>query len=140
MRNLFFISSTCAALFFCAAFASAETKTSVPVLNEITATDSHISSMGRTEKNTDGSVRFAYPGVSFFINTKAKSLSMVASSNSGNAWLDVIVDDGEPKVIRIAQQPQSYELFRFEKEGKHNVRIINRTETWQAVTSISKFD
>jgi lysophospholipase L1-like esterase len=108
--------------------------------DSIKATDNHITVMGRTQQNNDGSVRFAYPGVSFFMNTKAASLSMVASSNSGKAWLDIIVDDGEPKVIQIGQQPQSYELFRFEKAGKHKVRIINRTETWQAVTTISEFE
>jgi lysophospholipase L1-like esterase len=140
MRNLFFVSSICTALFFSATFASAETKTSKPQVKTITATDSNIASMGRVEKNSDGSLRFSYPGVSFFINVNAKSLNMIANSNSGNAWLDVIVDDGKPKAIQIAQQSQSYELFRFEKAGKHKVRIINRTETWQAVTSISKFE
>jgi lysophospholipase L1-like esterase len=65
---------------------------------------------------------------------------MLASSTSGNAWVDVIVDDGEPKQIQLSQQPQSYELFRFATAGKHSVRIINRTETWQAVSTISKFE
>lgn len=106
----------------------------------INATDNRITVMGRTQANSDGSVRFAYPGVSFFINTNAASMSMLASSNSGKAWLDIIVDDSEPKIIQINQQPQSYELFRFEKAGKHKVRIINRTETWQAITTISKFE
>lgn len=106
----------------------------------ISATDNRITVMGRTQQNDDGSVRFAYPGVSFFMSTNAASLNMLANSNSGKAWLDIIVDDGEPKVIQINQQPQHYELFRFEKAGKHKVRIINRTETWQAVTTISKFE
>ncbi len=106
----------------------------------INATDNRINVMGRTQQNDDGSVRFAYPGVSFLMNTDAKSLSMSASSNSGKAWLDIIVDDGDPKVIQIGQQAQRYELFRFEKAGQHKVRIINRTETWQAVTTISSFE
>lgn len=106
----------------------------------INATDNRIKVMGRTQQNDDGSVRFAYPGVSFLMNTHAKSLSMSASSNSGKAWLDIIVDDGESKVIQIGQQAQRYELFRFEKTGQHKVRIINRTETWQAVTTISSFE
>jgi hypothetical protein len=117
---------------------------SLPISNayaeSISATDNRITVMGRTQQNSDGSVRFAYPGVSFFMNTRTASLNMIASSNSGKAWLDIIVDDGEPRVIQINQQPQSHELFRFEKAGKHKVQIINRTETWQAVTTISKFE
>jgi Carbohydrate esterase 2 N-terminal/GDSL-like Lipase/Acylhydrolase family len=106
----------------------------------ISATDKRIAVMGRTQQNSDGSLRFAYPGVSFFMNTNAASLHMTASSNSGNAWLDVIIDDGEPKLIQIGQAPQNYELFRFEKAGKHKVQIINRTETWQAISTITQFE
>lgn len=105
----------------------------------IAATDNRIAVMGRTQQNDDGSLGFAYPGVSLFMSIKGNSLSMVASSNSGNAWVDVIVDDGKPTLIQISQQPQSYELFRFAASGKHNVRITNRTETWQAVSTIKDF-
>lgn len=106
----------------------------------IKASDKRIAVMGRTQTNDNGSVRFAYPGVSFLLNTRAASLSIVASSNTGNAWLDVIVDDGEATQIQLKQEPQAYELFRFATAGKHQVRIINRTETWQAITTINHLD
>lgn len=108
-------------------------------LKSVVATDAKIVSLGRIEKQSDGSARFAYPGVSFFLNTNAAKLSMQASSNSGNAWVDVIVDNGEPKLIQLSQQPQDYELFRFNAAGKHSVRITNRTETWQAISTIDNF-
>lgn len=123
-----------AALVFAACWAQANSN-----LQTVAATDSHITQMGRTEKTNDGSARFSYPGVTFLLNAKASSVSMMASSNSGNGWLDVIVDENPPNVIQLGKEPKSYELFRFPTAGKHKVRIINRTETWQAINTINSF-
>lgn len=105
----------------------------------ISANDARISVMGRTQLLNDGGLRFAYPGVSVFLNVEAAQLSMTARSNSGNGWVDVIVDEGTPTRIQLAQTPTNYELFRFAESGKHKVRIINRTETWQAISTLNSF-
>ena len=105
----------------------------------ITANDSRISLMGRAQQQDDGSLRFAYPGVSLFLNIEGAALAMTAHSNTGNGWVDVTVDDSAPKRIQLAQQSKNYELFRFAQPGKHKVRITHRTETWQGITTIRGF-
>lgn len=105
----------------------------------IKASDARISLMGRAQPLDDGGLRFAYPGVSVFLNVEGAQLSMTAHSNSGNGWVDVIVDDTAPMRIQLAQTPTSYELFHFAKPGKHKVRITHRTETWQAISTLSSF-
>ena len=105
----------------------------------VTANDSRIGLMGRAQQQGDGSLRFGYPGVSLFLNVEGASLQMSAHSNSGNGWIDVIVDDAAPKRIQLTSAPQTYELFRFAEPGKHKVRITNRTETWQGISTVSGF-
>lgn len=106
----------------------------------LNANHEHITVMGRTQSLDDGSLRFSYPGTSLFINAEAKSLRMLAQSNSGNGWIDVIVDDEKPVRFQLAKEPRIYELFRFKKIGKHQVRITNRTETWQGVITLTAFN
>jgi lysophospholipase L1-like esterase len=135
LKKLFFNSVICIALLPLSFIAQAEELD----LKSVAATDVNIALLGRVDKQSDGSARFAYPGVSFSLNTHAASLSMLASSNSGNAWVDVIVDGGEPKTIQLGQASQNYELFHFTTTSNHSVRITNRTETWQAISTIKSF-
>ncbi len=95
--------------------------------------------MGRTRANSDGSRSAGYPGVSYFLTATGTSMSMIASSNNGNGWVDVIVDDGEPRLLQLAQQPTTYQLFNFAQAGEHKVRITHRTETWQAISTLHSF-
>ena len=105
----------------------------------INANDDRIGLMGRTQQQGDGSVRFAYPGVTFLLEVKASKLEMVAQSNTGNGWIDVIVDEGPATAIQLAKEATTIELFRFASAGKHSVRIVNRTETWQGISTIKTF-
>lgn len=108
-------------------------------MNSIPATDPYITIMGRTVSNADGSRSFGYPGVSFFLHVNGSDLKMIASSNSGNGWLDISVDGGTPTAIQLAKTPQSYPLFHFSSAGEHSLRITHRTETWQAISTIASF-
>lgn len=117
--------------------AMATSPSSAPIT--ISAQDAHIALMGRTRVNSDGSRSAGYPGVSYFLTATGTSLSMIASSNSGNGWVDVIVDEGEPRLLQLAQQPTTYELFNFAEAGEHRVRITHRSETWQAISTIHSF-
>jgi len=108
-------------------------------VNSITATDSHIITMGRTVKNTDGSVLFGFPGVSFFINFEGKRLSLEASSSGGQNYIDVIVDGGEPTLFKLTAQEEQLSLVQSESIQKHSVEIIHRSETWHGTVSFKKF-
>lgn len=105
----------------------------------IAARDSHVAVMGRTRADADGGRSAGYPGVSYFLHVKGRALDMRASSDSGQGLVDVIVDGGRAQTIRLARQPETYALFRFASPGDHKVRIVERTETWQAISTIRSF-
>lgn len=105
----------------------------------IPATDSHIAIMGRTDINNDNNIVFGHPGVSFKVEAVGQSLSADLYSTNGNSWIDVIVDDRAPTAIKIANTPQTIELFRFTDTAKHSVEIIHRSENWHGQIILKQF-
>lgn len=105
----------------------------------IGARDSHVAVMGRTRVNADGGRSAGYPGVSYFLRVDGRTLEMRADSDTGQGLVDVIVDGVRQHTLRLAQRPQTYVLFRFAAPGVHEVRVVTRTETWQAVSTIHDF-
>lgn len=122
-----------------AANAGSAEKTGRQSVTLLPATAKEIVSMGRTEKNSDGSLRFSYPGVSFWINMEGKSLVMDAQSTSDQSYLEVIVDNGEPKVIKLSSTPKSIALVSDAVVKKHSVEIIHRSETWHGIVTLKQF-
>lgn len=106
----------------------------------IPAANSHVTTMGRTHINDDKSISFGYPGVSIRVETIGSSLSADLQSTYGNSWVDVIVDDGAPTTISIANTPQTIELFRFTDAAKHSVEIIHRSENWHGQVALKQFN
>jgi lysophospholipase L1-like esterase len=86
--------------------------------------------MGRTQTHADGSLTFAYPGVAFTAQVHAQALSFTASSSQGNSWLDIQVDDGPSRAVRVMQNEQAIEVFHHQRSGAHRVVITHRTEPW----------
>jgi lysophospholipase L1-like esterase len=110
----------------------------LPLINS-PAADSHIAVMGRTHTNSDNSILFGYPGVSLKLDAVGQSLTADLYSSNGNSWIDVIVDGGEPKAIKIASTPQTIELFHFANSAKHSVEIIHRSENWHGQITLKQF-
>lgn len=106
----------------------------------ITAADVHVARMGRTELIGDGSVRFGYPGVSFYLNFEGSRLSVEAAADGERNYLDVIVDGGEPRKLHLAQGRQTLVLLEAGQPGKHGVELVNRSETWHGVATLKSFD
>ena len=109
------------------------------VMITIPAASPQVAIMGRTHINSDNSVLLGFPGVSIKTEVVGKSLTADLQSSSGNSWIDVIVDDGSPTTIKIADQPQTIELFNFAEEAKHSVEVIHRTENWQGQIILKQF-
>ncbi len=105
----------------------------------IAATDPHIAHMGRTHTNSDQSLVFGFPGVSFKTEVIGTSISANLQSSTGNSWMDVIVDGGAPKAIKISQELTPVELFTFPTSGKHSVELIHRSENWHGKVSLQSF-
>lgn len=123
-------------LLFSTPLAYAETELK---LNSISATDKDVASMGRIEKNSDGSARFGFPGVSFFVNFKGKNLSLEAASSGGQNYIEVIVDQGEPKLIKLSSTLENISLVQGSEPTSHRVEIIHRSETWHGIVTFKKF-
>jgi len=108
-------------------------------LNSIAATNEQIATMGRLVKNSDGSAQFAFPGVSFFIDFEGKTLSLDAFSSGGQNYIEVIVDGGSPKLIKLTAQEEHLHLVQSASIEKHRVEIIHRSETWHGTVTFKKF-
>jgi len=127
------------ALFFSAILLSG--CTSAPPKNNdimitIPAANTEIATMGRTHINNDKSLVFGFPGVSIKTDVVGKSLTADLQSSTGNSWIDVIVDNGSPTTLKITNQLQTVELFKFAEDAKHSVEIFHRTENWQGQVTL----
>lgn len=125
LRLIFlFLFTTLAMINFTACTATPSQSITIP------ATDNFIVRMGRIHSNEDQSQTFGFPGVSFFMEVEGKRLLARMQSAAGNSWVDVIVDGGEPRAIKIPKQQTDIELFAFPMGGRHRVEIIHRSENW----------
>jgi lysophospholipase L1-like esterase len=106
----------------------------------IPAADARVARMGRSEVGADGSVRFGYPGVSFYLNFEGSRLSVEVEADGERNYLDVIVDGGEPRKLHLAQGRQTLALFEADQPGRHSVEIVNRSETWHGIAALRNFD
>lgn len=108
-------------------------------LETVRADDARIVRMGRTVAESDGTVRFGYPGVTLSLAVQGSRLAMDAAGGGANSVVDVIVDGGAPTAVYLEPQQRSYELFKDAGPGPHRVDIVHRTETWLGVSAIARF-
>lgn len=105
----------------------------------VRADDVRVSHMGRTAVEADGALHFGYAGVTLTLMVEGHHLTMDAASSSANSLLDVVVDGGVPRTVRLDPRQRTYELFQDAGPGPHRVEIVHRTETWQGVPAIARF-
>lgn len=110
------------------------------VFSRISLTDSRLYLMGRTEALPDGGVRFGYPGVTTRLAFYGKGLWLQAHSTSDQSHLEVIVDDGEPRVVQLSAQSQRITLLDQAAAAEHQVTIIHRGETWHGVVTLEHLE
>jgi lysophospholipase L1-like esterase len=119
-----------ALLVLCAASAAAD--------QTIVAADAHVARMGRTVADSDGTVRFGYPGVTLSLAVDGTRLA-VDAAGSANSLVDVIVDGKPAGTLHLAPQLKSYDVFKGAAPGPHRVELVHRSETWLGVASIARF-
>lgn len=108
-------------------------------MNTTSASDDKIVTMGRIVKNADGSAKFAYPGVSFFVNFEGTTLSLTASSSGGQNYIEVITDDGQPTLFKLSAKEEQINLVNKATSKNHRVEIIHRSETWHGTVLFKQF-
>lgn len=127
MRHL--VAAALAALAWLADAAAAE---------QIVAGGAQVARMGRTVDAADGAVRFAYPGVSFFLRFEGRRLTLDAASTGEKSWLDVVVD-GAVRTVHVAPGGGQYVLVDTAKPAVHTVQVLHRSETWHGTVTLRSF-
>ena len=107
------------------------------------ATNSLIFTQGRVSEIEKLSVDFAYPGVSFEIKVKAKSVSAVLMDVGGSAHnhFNVLVDGAVVKTIEVSNKKESYLLVDdLDDATFHTIQLFKRTESFVGVTRFFGFE
>ncbi|HEX8611594.1 MAG TPA: bifunctional acetylxylan esterase/glucomannan deacetylase AxeC2 [Telluria sp.] len=105
----------------------------------VRADDPRIARMGRTVAQADGSLRFAYPGVRLSLAFEGKALSVDAAASGGRSYIEVVVDGGAARIIRLSATPQAIGLVNARHAGVHRVDILHRSESWHGVVTLARF-
>jgi lysophospholipase L1-like esterase len=101
--------------------------------------DPQVSIMGRVDRGSAGRVRVGYPGVTIRLHFTGSRVLARLASNSGNTYVDVIVDGAPPEIVHVTQGMNDYVLARDLSAGEHLLDLVHRTETWEGVLTVAGF-
>lgn len=106
----------------------AQKKTFIP------ASDTNIQVSGRVNTLDPNTVFFAFPGVSIKAKFQGTSIdALLTEYGSGTAtttnYLNVIIDGGEPTVLKLLSSQSIYNLASGLTDGTHTVELFKRTES-----------
>ena len=107
--------------------------------HSIKADDPRIRVMGRSHVASDGSRLIGYPGVTLALNAQGAQLSVELASSSGNSWVDISVDGGAARAVKLDSTTSNLELFNFPQSGQHRVEIVHRSENWHGQVAVKQF-
>lgn len=145
LKNPTLLNKLCAGLIILSCFGCAATPPIVDksmndtIISRFSMTNPLVQTMGRTESRADGSLRFAYPGVTIRFNVTGKAFWLQARSTSDQSHLEIIVDDREPQIIQLSKQSQRIPLI-IETPSPHQVTIIHRGETWHGGVTLEHIE
>lgn len=105
----------------------------------IPASDPHVAVMGRVQRPEPGRIRFGYPGVTVRVRFEGMLLGMRVTAETPNGHLDVFVDGGPARVVRLRKGDSDVVLAENLGPGPHSVDIVHRTETWMSVVNVRGF-
>lgn len=111
---------------------------STPSASEQNSTlrDAPVSISGRSVFDSDGSLRFGYPGVSVSLAISGGSLSMEASSTGGQNHLLVEVEGAEPVILTPTTEPTQLPIAH--ASGPTQVRLTHLSETWHGLMHLHR--
>jgi hypothetical protein len=105
----------------------------------IPPSDARVAVMGRVDATDPARVRIGYPGVTLRLRFDGPSLTMRVATANPNSHIAVIVDGGEPRVVRLVQGESEVALAEGLATGEHTVDVVHRTETWVGVVTVLGF-
>jgi len=90
--------------------------------------------MGRMTFTDSSGVAMYWSASSIKVNFKGTAIKALLRDEKGDNYFNIIIDDGEPKVIRPDTSRSFYTLAENLEDKKHTVQIFKRTE-WDRGTS-----
>lgn len=105
----------------------------------VPANDARIAVMGRVDAGHPPRLRVGYPGVTFRIRFEGPSLAMRASATTSNSFIDIFVDGGVARVLRLPAGENEITLAEGLAPGEHTIEIVHRTETWVGMVTVLGF-
>lgn len=119
-------------------FRAAEAFTVEASAPQVSAADARVGVTGRVERS-GGRVRLGYPGVAFRLRFEGTALAMRADASTPDVYVDVSVDDGPPRVLRLPKGAGEVVLADGLAAGAHTAALVHRNETWQGVVTVESF-
>jgi lysophospholipase L1-like esterase len=101
--------------------------------------DPRVAVMGRVDRGDPERVRMGYPGVTWRLRFEGSALAMRVSCDTPTSHVAVIVDGGEPRVVRLQKGDSEVMLAEGLDSGPHTVELVHRTETWMGIVGVRGF-
>lgn len=103
-------------------------------LNIIKPSNKKIHYCGRIDYSDKDNLKFSYPGVSIKAKFEGTSISANLSEyGSGTKtttnYLNVIIDNGKPIVLKLSKDKEVYKLATGLNDGVHTIELFKRTES-----------
>lgn len=103
-------------------------------MHYINASDNNIQYVGRIDDSNPDSIVFSYPGVTIQAVFEGTSIEAVLHEfGSGSAtttnYFNVIIDEGEPTVLKLSKAQTHYTLAENLSDGTHTIKLFKRTES-----------
>lgn len=113
------------------------TANSNSALSNIQLNNPKLNIVGRTVKQADNSIQFGYPGVSVEFNTNADAAYFNAKSSGDEGRLDIFINGQQTNTIHLSKQTKTYTLFEQAQSAETHVKILNRSESWHGIATLS---
>jgi hypothetical protein len=109
--------------------------------------DPRVGVMGRVDRSVDRTglrtglarLRFGYPGVTLRLTFEGQSIGARFTATTANSRIAIVVDAGEPRVLRLPRGDSDFPLADGLAPGPHTIEIVHRTETWQGMVAVRGF-
>lgn len=100
----------------------------------IDPTDTQISYTGRVDQSEADKTALYWSGSSIRFNFEGEAISAILSDETGDNYYNVIIDGGEPTILRPGKEKKTYLLASHLRRKAHSVELFKRTE-WDRGTS-----
>ena len=84
--------------------------------------------VGRVDSTDTGLVRIYWPGTAMHFRFSGRNAAIQLKDQKGENYLNVVVDGGEPSVVKLDSLKHWYDLATDLPKGEHTISIFKRTE------------